>query len=431
MQRYDPLQAPNQQEWLALDEDDRNELVQDYHRRAGIRLPRISMHAMFHVVVENQVALGDETPVARTLDRLMAEGLDRHDALHAIGSVLADCIHEAASEPARADATEARRDYFAAVEELTAEDWRQSAAEPAVGEMEVTILDQLGSRDGLPVDAIRTARAQRAAVLPIFLQAIERTAEGTADDRQEDALFIIFHLLGEWRETSAYRPLARLLRQPPDLPERLLGDATTETGYRVMAAVFDGDPQPLYEIILDESADEFVRSCMFDTLVILVRQGRLPRAEAARFLTACLTELQPRGAHPVWVGWADAIAQLALAELKPAVDQAFKRGWIAEYEMSFEHFEDELRHAIAGSEPPFYSNDYTMFGDTIEELSRWAAFDPERDGREEDDDADDWQPPPAMAPAVNPLKNVGRNDPCPCGSGKKFKKCCLAKAAAA
>lgn len=24
-------------------------------------------------------------------------------------------------------------------------------------------------------------------------------------------------------------------------------------------------------------------------------------------------------------------------------------------------------------------------------------------------------------------KKVGRNDPCPCGSGKKFKKCCLGK----
>ena len=23
---------------------------------------------------------------------------------------------------------------------------------------------------------------------------------------------------------------------------------------------------------------------------------------------------------------------------------------------------------------------------------------------------------------------VGRNDPCPCGSGKKYKHCCLAKA---
>lgn len=25
--------------------------------------------------------------------------------------------------------------------------------------------------------------------------------------------------------------------------------------------------------------------------------------------------------------------------------------------------------------------------------------------------------------SLNPYKDVGRNDPCPCGSGKKFKKC--------
>jgi preprotein translocase subunit SecA len=28
-----------------------------------------------------------------------------------------------------------------------------------------------------------------------------------------------------------------------------------------------------------------------------------------------------------------------------------------------------------------------------------------------------------VAPAANPFAGVGRNDPCPCGSGKKFKKC--------
>lgn len=35
-------------------------------------------------------------------------------------------------------------------------------------------------------------------------------------------------------------------------------------------------------------------------------------------------------------------------------------------------------------------------------------------------------PPPGFAPA--PVRRasaaVGRNDPCPCGSGKKYKKCC-------
>jgi tetratricopeptide (TPR) repeat protein len=29
------------------------------------------------------------------------------------------------------------------------------------------------------------------------------------------------------------------------------------------------------------------------------------------------------------------------------------------------------------------------------------------------------------------MKKAGRNDPCPCGSGKKYKKCCLAESGAA
>ncbi|MCK4921549.1 MAG: SEC-C domain-containing protein [Bacteroidales bacterium] len=30
-------------------------------------------------------------------------------------------------------------------------------------------------------------------------------------------------------------------------------------------------------------------------------------------------------------------------------------------------------------------------------------------------------------PYVKEGKDIGRNDPCPCGSGKKYKKCCLNK----
>ena len=32
-------------------------------------------------------------------------------------------------------------------------------------------------------------------------------------------------------------------------------------------------------------------------------------------------------------------------------------------------------------------------------------------------------PPAAKSPQINPEK-IGRNDSCPCGSGKKYKKCC-------
>jgi hypothetical protein len=65
-------------------------LVVDYHRRTRVKLPNQRLHAAIHVAVENQIAMGDELPVHGVLDRLQAEGLDRHDAIHAIGSALAE-----------------------------------------------------------------------------------------------------------------------------------------------------------------------------------------------------------------------------------------------------------------------------------------------------------------------------------------------------
>ena len=31
---------------------------------------------------------------------------------------------------------------------------------------------------------------------------------------------------------------------------------------------------------------------------------------------------------------------------------------------------------------------------------------------------------PPKSPYLREVPKVGRNDPCPCGNGKKFKKCC-------
>lgn len=47
----------------------------------------MNLHALAHVIVENQLA--EDLPEARrALERLLGEGLDRHDAIHAIASVL-------------------------------------------------------------------------------------------------------------------------------------------------------------------------------------------------------------------------------------------------------------------------------------------------------------------------------------------------------
>jgi hypothetical protein len=121
--RYDPSASPDPDEWLELDEQERSLLVDDYHRRARVELPNATLHATIHVVVENQLATADE-PVARALSRLMKDGLTRHDAIHAIGSVVAENIFDLLKAKDSAEVARAR--YYAAVERLTAAKWLAS-----------------------------------------------------------------------------------------------------------------------------------------------------------------------------------------------------------------------------------------------------------------------------------------------------------------
>jgi len=111
---------PNRDWWKALDDDERLSMVMEHHQGADIELPDEYTHALIHVVVENQIALGEETPVEAVLRRLIDENLDRHDAVHAIASVLVNHMQELMHGD---DTALDNDDYYAEVEELTAEKW--------------------------------------------------------------------------------------------------------------------------------------------------------------------------------------------------------------------------------------------------------------------------------------------------------------------
>jgi hypothetical protein len=64
MKRYDPLKPPDPEEWLVLDETERINLVREHHRRARVRLPNAQIHALIHVIVENQSAWATRSPPA-------------------------------------------------------------------------------------------------------------------------------------------------------------------------------------------------------------------------------------------------------------------------------------------------------------------------------------------------------------------------------
>lgn len=123
MWKYDPEHDPDPAQWLAFDEDMRIELVRRYHRKIRAELPSVNAHAVAHAIVENQLAEG--LPEARrALERLLGEGLDRHEAIHAIASVLLQHLWNRAHKPQ--EPGDPNAPYLAALEKLTAESWRRS-----------------------------------------------------------------------------------------------------------------------------------------------------------------------------------------------------------------------------------------------------------------------------------------------------------------
>lgn len=124
MEEYNPGCAPEPESWLELDEQERIALIETYHRVARIKLPNVTAHAALHAIVENQIALNLE-PVVRAMDRLGKEGLMRHDAVHAIGSVVAEHLFDILKTDQNDDAATSQARYYTAVERLTAASWRR------------------------------------------------------------------------------------------------------------------------------------------------------------------------------------------------------------------------------------------------------------------------------------------------------------------
>ena len=123
MDSYNPDTPLPARAWLSLDEGERIGLVSAHHQRNDISLPNAELHAVIHVVVENQLAMGEST-VVETLERLQKEGLSRHDAVHAIGSVLAEDLYTLMQEQTGpADATYQK--YLNRLQQLTAQSWHR------------------------------------------------------------------------------------------------------------------------------------------------------------------------------------------------------------------------------------------------------------------------------------------------------------------
>ncbi len=91
--KYDPAKRVEPQWWRSLGAEERVSLIEAAHVVLPAwhhPVPESRPHALLHVVAENLAARGDEIPVYAALQRLVRQGLQRHDAIHALGNACSE-----------------------------------------------------------------------------------------------------------------------------------------------------------------------------------------------------------------------------------------------------------------------------------------------------------------------------------------------------
>jgi hypothetical protein len=275
--------------------------------------------------------------------------------------------------------------------------------------------------------AVEAAVARREEITPELLRILEETTQRAAQLDGEGGymahLYAMF-LLARFREARAYPMVVRFASLPGDLLDSLCGDFIAEGLENVLASVCGGELGGIQSLIENEGTDQWVRGSAIGSLATLVASGQKSREEILSYFACLFRGRLAREWSYVWDALVSNSSDLYPAELLDDIEQAYEEGLV---DASFIGFEDVQRALALGKDEVLArlaDNPHRrLVEDTVAEMEWWACFRDDDDASEAQTSAEPARS--AALPGIGSAKpKIGRNEPCPCGSGKKFKKCC-------
>jgi|GEM_PF-522549 len=298
---------------------------------------------------------------------------------------------------------------------------------PGGGMSAAEILDELSNPNPTrqPIEALAAADHQKQDLLEPLLRAVERGLSDPSGTPPGESMLFSYatYLLAKWREARAYPLLVRWMSLPGESAFDIGGDTVTQAGSRLLAGVCNGDLEPIKQLILNREANEFCRSAAIEALGLLVAWKELPHPAVSDYFLWLARDGLERVPSFAWDGLANCCADIEAIEVFPELRRAYDEGLASPSVMGLEEL-DEVEEGPRGQCLAQFRKWHPPIGDVARETTWWQCFDDDplkMITREADyPRAGSYAQPPPVRASIK----VGRNDPCPCGSGKKYKKCC-------
>jgi len=276
--------------------------------------------------------------------------------------------------------------------------------------------------DKFPREAFQIISENRREATPYLYEAIEKAVK--EKDNLEDKYLLHFYamyFLGEFQDKNAFPKLMELASLPSGILDYLIGDGITEGLSDILYNTYNGNLELLKETIWNEDVDDFARSAMLSVMGQLYLDGTLAKEEWQSFIKEIVYHEACIGDY-IYAALASAICQCHMVDMLPDIRYLYKRDLIDE--MVIGNYDDCVDDMFQYRKNELFFCKNSM--NTAEILKSWAMFTDNEKTISNKQDYNDFIKELQIEEVRKNLK-TGRNDPCPCGSGKKYKNCCLNK----
>lgn len=283
---------------------------------------------------------------------------------------------------------------------------------------------------------------QQVEILPLLLSELEAFSaapDAVARQGNDYIRHILSPFILAWlRNKDAYPILIKLISQPGEKIINLTGEVFTEALGRILASVYDGNLKPIMSVIENAELNPWIRSAALDSLTVLWQEDVLSREDLVEYLKELMQGKIERVTSYVWDNIALIAYDLHPGDLEALLSEAIEDRLIAPMVLN----QKSLKASVADDMDRVLKNKDKISGgyikSPVQELTWWLY--PDRDALDKGMEyasvavplaEKKVEPGERVAPmgwrpdtVVRTTTKVGRNESCPCGSGKKYKKCC-------
>ena len=250
--------------------------------------------------------------------------------------------------------------------------------------------------------------------------------ENEWDEEKMNFVVHAIYLLGELEATASLETIFDVLGQSDEYFQLYLGDFLTVSIWEPIYKIAANNLEACKEFMFSPGIDTYARATISDVIEQFALHQPERRNEALSWYTDVIQFFLDSKLEDNVID-SDVIALLICnvidikgRELLPEIEQLFKQGIVSK---GICGDWQEVKEAFERPDTYDKRKEILPMAERYKAItSTWAGYNEEKISSPQFD-YEDYLLPPLMPARVEP--KIGRNEPCPCGSGKKYKKCCL------